>query len=87
MYVNNSEGLLAMTVKATPKQLLVSHPPSALKLMRAGAFLASNGRQNHKFGRKWSSKLQVQLVQKLKQYTFVLCGYRWKYMRAEIEGG
>ena len=31
--------------------------------MRAGGILVSNGRQNHKFGRKWSSKLQVQLVQ------------------------
>ena len=45
---------------------------------RAGAFTASNGRQNHKFGGKWSSKLQVQLVQKLKRYAFVLCWYKWK---------
>ena len=34
--------------KATPNQFVVSHPPSALELMRA-AFLAGNGRQNHKF--------------------------------------
>ena len=27
------------------------------------SFLASNGRQNHKFCRKWSSKLQVQFAQ------------------------
>ena len=46
-------------------QLLVSHPPLSPKIDAGrAAFLASNGRQNHKFGRKWSSKLQVQLVQK-----------------------
>ena len=40
-----------MMAKATPNQLLVSHPPSALKLMRAGGILGS----------KWSSKSQVLL--------------------------
>ena len=32
-------------------------------------------------------KLQVQLAQKLKRYTFVLCWYKWNYMRAVIKGG
>ena len=30
------------------KSILISHPHSALKLMRAGGILASSGRPNHK---------------------------------------
>ena len=69
--------------KAIPNQCVVSHPPSALILMLAGG---KKGRQNHEFGRNWSSNLHVEPVQKLKCYTFLLCWYRWKYMRAEIKG-
>ena len=40
--------------------------------------MATNGRQNHKFGRKWSSKLQVQHVQKYCAGTYstdgITCG-------------
>ena len=73
-------------IRPLQNQLLVSHPPSALKLMRAGGIflrvmvvkitiIVGNGRQ-----------IQVQLVQILKRYTFVLCWYKWNYVRAEIKG-
>ena len=50
------------------------------------AFLAASGRQNHKFGGKWSSILQVKLLEAV-YINFVLYWYWWKYMRAEIKGG